>query len=149
MTLVIYPWLVNRFGAVIALQLSLITGVLQAGIPLVRLLADKTLVDLACVGIFAIRSFNMTGMASMFILTANSVRYPKYMGAVNGMLATVQNVVQAVAPTAVGALFAWSSSSGRSFPFDYHLSWLLLGGLHVLLLILTCLLPSHLNYRKS
>eukprot|EP00271_Cylindrocystis_brebissonii_P022046 TRINITY_DN8260_c0_g1_i1.p1 TRINITY_DN8260_c0_g1~~TRINITY_DN8260_c0_g1_i1.p1 ORF type:complete len:613 (-),score=123.45 TRINITY_DN8260_c0_g1_i1:941-2779(-) len=148
MTLVIYPWLVHRLGAICALQLSLATGIVQACTPLVRLLTHKYLVEIACIVIFAIRSFNMTGMAAMFILTANSVRYPKYMGAVNGMLATVQNVVQAIAPTATGAVFGWSSHPGAAFPFDYHLTWIILGACHLLLLALTFFLPEHINRRK-
>ena len=87
-------------------------------------------------------------MAAMFILTGNSVRYPKYMGAVNGMLATFQALFRAAAPTTIGSLFAWSASRHGSFPLDYHFAWLFLGALHIIALALTLLLPRHINYRK-
>ena len=87
-------------------------------------------------------------MAAMFILTGNSVRYPKHMGAVNGMLATFQALFRAAAPATIGSLFAWSASRHGSFPLDYHFAWLFLGGLHILALALTLLLPPHINYLK-
>eukprot|EP00271_Cylindrocystis_brebissonii_P005903 TRINITY_DN18294_c0_g2_i1.p2 TRINITY_DN18294_c0_g2~~TRINITY_DN18294_c0_g2_i1.p2 ORF type:complete len:105 (-),score=16.36 TRINITY_DN18294_c0_g2_i1:278-562(-) len=87
-------------------------------------------------------------MAAMFILTGNSVRFPKYMGAVNGMLATVQAMFRAVAPPVLGSVFAWSASRRGSFPLDYHLAWLILGLLHVVALLMTLALPPTINYRK-
>lgn len=87
-------------------------------------------------------------MAALFILTGNSVEHPKYMGIVNGMLATSQAFFRAMAPTSIGSLFAWTASGHLPFPFDYHFAWIFLGGLHVLALGMTTALPSHINYRK-
>ena len=55
-TLILYPWLVNKIGAVGALQMSLATGILQALIPWIRSLGpNKTHLQIACMIIFAVR----------------------------------------------------------------------------------------------
>lgn len=64
------------------------------------------------------------------------------------MLATFQALLEAVAPTTIGSLFAWSVSRCGNFPLDY-LAWLFLGAVHTIALALTMLVPRHINYRKK
>lgn len=149
-TLWLYPALVENIGALGSLRLSLITGILQGAIPLIRLFGQRLAVlQVASCVIFMIRSFNESAILALFILCSNSVRYPQYMGAVNGFIWTTGSTFRAIAPFTVGSLFAWSASRAHaSFPLDFHFAWLFLGFLHIVALGLSFLLPKSINERK-
>eukprot|EP00897_Mesotaenium_endlicherianum_P007118 jgi/Mesen1/6434/ME000033S05720 len=148
-TLWLYPQLVESLGPLAALRMSLCTGILQGAIPLIRLLGpNPVLLQVASCVIFAIRSFNESAILALFILCSNSVKYPQYMGAVNGFVWTTGSTFRAIAPFTVGSIFAWSASRHGTFPLDFHFAWLLLGALHIVALLLSLLLPPSINERK-
>eukprot|EP00270_Netrium_digitus_P021134 TRINITY_DN890_c0_g1_i1.p1 TRINITY_DN890_c0_g1~~TRINITY_DN890_c0_g1_i1.p1 ORF type:complete len:528 (-),score=117.54 TRINITY_DN890_c0_g1_i1:139-1674(-) len=148
--LLLRPWVCKKFGVIMALQLALSTGILQALVPALRLIGPGHPVTMQIVTtfVFLARSWNESAIGTMFMLTANAVRHPKYMGAVNGFVGTCQSVSAGIAPFSMGSLYAWSTSRRGSFPLDFHLAWIVLGLLHLVALPITLLLPESMKRRK-
>lgn len=107
----VYAPLVNRFGPAKAFQIGVAAGVIFILFPLVRNFGQATLELHIALGILmAFRSFPQCVFTSVFILISNSVEDPHYLGAVNGFTQTLNMVFRAVAPTAAGSFYAWSTS---------------------------------------
>lgn len=147
--LYVYAPVANSIGPLTTLRLALLAMIILAFYPLCRLFTAYY-ARAVVAGIFmASRGISVTtSYTTYLILIANSVRFPKYLGSVNGISQAVQMLLMAAAPAAGSSLYAWSITGIHGFPFDYHLYWILLGFLCFLMLAMSYLLPPSIDRRK-
>ena len=96
---------------------------------------------------FILRVFISAVFAALSMFTNNSVT-PEYLGAINGLALSVCSIFRAVAPIYGGTVFAASLNS-HTFPFDYHLVFILNGIALVLCVLIGLLIPKSLNKKKE
>ena len=94
-----------------------------------------------------LRVFVSVVFAALAMFTNNSVS-PEYLGAVNGLSLSMCSVFRAIAPIYGGTVFAVSLNS-HTFPFDFHLIFILNGIALVLCILFGLLMPKSLNSKKK
>ena len=83
-----------------------------------------------------------------FVFTANAA-LPQDRGKVNGLAQAAVSAVRAIGPPLGTAVFAWSVSETRAFPFDYSLAWLLLSLMVFGILAWTFRLPPWIERKRT
>ena len=94
-----------------------------------------------------LRVFMSVVFAALSMFTNNSVT-PEYLGAVNGLSLSMCSVFRAIAPIYGGTVFAVSLNS-HTFPFDYHLIFVLNGIVLLLCVLFGLFMPKSLNKKKK
>ena len=92
------------------------------------------------------RVFVSSVFAALSMFTNNSVT-PDKLGAVNGLCISVCSIFRSFAPIYGGSVFAVSLNN-HTFPFDYHLIFVLNGLLLILCIIISVVLPESITRKK-
>ncbi|KNE54029.1 hypothetical protein AMAG_00029 [Allomyces macrogynus ATCC 38327] len=88
------------------------------------------------------------GFTAVMVMINNSAP-TEYLGRVNGLGQTAAAAVRGIGPALGTTVFAWSLSSGLSFPLDHELIWVLLASVCVVQVAHAMLLPESLNRKHA
>ena len=94
----------------------------------------------ACAGVQA--------FTAVFLMVSNSIT-AESRGSLNGIGQTLGSLGRMGGPVFAGILFSWSLENGLSFPFDYHLVFLILGFLVFCTFLLSLFLSRDIDQRES
>ena len=114
--------------------------------PLLRMIENKTTM-LVALSIFAVVQAVATNIVftAQFIFINNSADATSRASA-QGISMALSSLGKASGPFIIGALFAWSISEEREYPFNYPLSHYTLAMCVIVALVLTAMLPRSLNH---
>ena len=94
--------------------------------------------------------YNFVGtvvFTSLNILLAGAA--PNDIGTVNGVSMAFGGLMRSLAPAFGGNIFAWSSTNGLAFPFDYHFTFLLLSICNIVTLLVSYLYKDSPDAKKK
>lgn len=147
--LVVFPRVTKRFGFLRTFQCAtLFVGVMAFITPFCNVAASSTVATWIVVGLLwsSVSSVWMFSFTSIFALINNGCRR-RERGAANGIGQTLVSVGRSVGPLFGGIIFAWSASTGQSFPLDYHFTFFLLGVMFALTAAFSLVLPKSIDKR--
>ena len=95
-------------------------------------------------------SFIFMGVVAVVIMFNNSVD-SSLLGIVNGVAATSACVGRMVAPVTAGSIFSWSLSKigYLGFPFNQYFVFLVFSVLAIIMAVISCFLPEHMNLKVT
>lgn len=144
----VFDRLVRRFGFLRTFQGSVTwVGAWVFFIPFVHELASNNVAATwAALSISwaAISSVWMMSFTSTFGFVNNSV-LSRHRGSANGLSQTMVAIGRIIGPILGGNLFAWSASTKRSWPFDYHFVFHVVGLIFLSTAALAFLLPRSID----
>jgi len=71
----------------------------------------------------------------------------KNRGAVNGIAMSVSGILRALAPVFGSTLFAWSNTSGLSFPFNHYFVFVIMAMVLVIIFFISLLIPKNAVFK--
>eukprot|EP01135_Chromosphaera_perkinsii_P011782 Nk52_evm28s2496 gene=Nk52_evmTU28s2496 len=97
--------------------------------------------------------FFFRGCAAASLFTSSSILLMNcctdHVGTINGISASLQSMTRAAGPVVGGSALSWSQSNGLPFPFDYHFSFLMMGAISIVSVVLSFAFPKETNYRQD
>jgi len=155
----IYFRLAQRFGPLNCLRVSaVILGIGFVLYPLVGVLSkwgyDKsegtgfamTWISLGFVIVIRTIAGNTTGTGFQVVLNSQGgERVQRFRGVVNGLTVSLVGLGRSFGPSLGGTIFAWSSTTGHSFPLNYTFIFSLLSILSLVTVSSTWLIPHDMD----
>lgn len=114
-------WNVARIGIFLAM-------IEVVSFPFLNMIANNKVglwIALEVLVIIGVLGYNIYPLTFQMIINASVV--PQYLGSINGLMTTAMAVAKAAGPIGFGALFTWSIDSNHSFPFDFHMVFIIIG----------------------
>ncbi|KNC76415.1 hypothetical protein SARC_11084 [Sphaeroforma arctica JP610] len=130
-TSIFFPTICRHLGVIQMYQLGvLLSAVVMAVVPFFHGIRTHVVSDAwfwtLLLSVFVGRAVAMPScFASLTIMLQNSTT--QHVGALSGVFSSVIALSQSLAPILGGSVFAYMSSGGFAFPFDYHFMFLMCG----------------------